>query len=70
MSDPGDVLEDGEQVFAAGAAELNPHDGGYWPARRSAIVTKLANDHVKSYVERGIPVVLLNCSESDPFEGG
>jgi hypothetical protein len=42
------LYEEEEQEGAAGEAEAKPQDGGYCPARRWAMVTKLAKDHVKS----------------------
>jgi len=41
------LYDDAEQVEAAGEAEVEPHDT-YCPSRRSAMVTKLAKDHVRS----------------------
>jgi hypothetical protein len=40
--------DEAEQVDAAGKAAAKPQDTGYCPVRRSAIVMKLAKDHVRS----------------------
>jgi hypothetical protein len=63
------LYDEDEQEDDAGEAEAKPQDAGYCPARRCAMVTKLAKDHVRSYADVGIPVVRLNCSEIEPLDG-
>jgi hypothetical protein len=46
--DPVLLYDEGEQEDGGGEAEAKPQDTGYCPARRSAMVTKLAKDHVRS----------------------
>jgi hypothetical protein len=46
--DPVLLYDEAEHEDAGGKAEVKPQDAGYCPARRSAMVTKLAKDHVRS----------------------
>jgi hypothetical protein len=46
--DPVLLYDEAEQEDASGEADPKPQDGGYCPARRCAMVTKLAKDHVRS----------------------
>jgi len=45
----------------------SPQEAGTTPALRAAAVKNAAYDQVRSYADRGDPLDLEYCSESDPF---
>ena len=62
------IAEVAEQKEGTLEAVGSPQEYGTTPARRAAAVKKAAYDQVRSYADRGWPLDLENCSESDPFD--
>jgi hypothetical protein len=61
------TTEVAEQVPGTDVAEDWIQPAGITPARRAAAVKKAAYDQVRSWAERGWPLLLENCSEREPF---
>lgn len=57
-----------EQIDGTLEAVGSPQEYGTIPARRAAVVKNAAYDQVRSYAERGTPLDLENCSDSEPLD--